>query len=133
MTPQTELDSLPRIGMVATVRNRRGVLSRVRPFDGPEGRLHLVDIEYNDGESPLEESLLWEREPFARLLPPTALPDPASSDPMQTEDLLALIRACRWSGRTPFIDPDGSGPMDRLPVTSPFHGAVQVEDYQLVP
>ncbi|MBU0756321.1 MAG: hypothetical protein KJ645_14360 [Planctomycetes bacterium] len=42
------------------------MLSRVRPFDGPDGRLHLVDIEYNDGESPLEESLLWEREPFAR-------------------------------------------------------------------
>ena len=26
-----------------------------------------------------------------------------------------------------------SGPLDRLPISSPFHGAVQVEDFQLVP
>ena len=65
--------AIPQIGMVATVRNRRGVISCVRPFDGPEGALNLVDIEYNDGNSPLEESLIWEREPFARLLPPSAL------------------------------------------------------------
>ena len=25
------------------------------------------------------------------------------------------------------------GPLDRLPIRSPFHGAVQVEDFQLVP
>jgi hypothetical protein len=41
----------PRIGMVATVRNRRGVVSAAPPFDGPDGHLHLVDVEYNDGES----------------------------------------------------------------------------------
>jgi len=33
----------------------------------------------------------------------------------------------------PFIDPDGSGSLGRLPVASPFHGAVQVDDFQLVP
>ena len=123
----------PRIGMVGTVRNRRGVGSSVRPFDGPEGVLNLVDIEYTDGEQPLEESLVWEREPNAQLLPPSALPDPEATKPMRHDDLLAMVRACRWSARTPFIDPDGSGPMARMPVTSPFHGAVQVEDYQLVP
>ena len=133
MTTTIETSTTPRIGMVATVRNRRGILSCVRPFDGEGGRLHLVDIEYNDGDHPLEESLLWEREPGARLLPPSALPEPDQNDPMQGEDLLALLRACRWTARMPFIDPDGSGPMDRLPVSSPFHGAVQVEDYQLVP
>jgi hypothetical protein len=123
----------PRIGMVATVRNRRGVVSSVRPFDGPEGVLNLVDIEYSDGEQPLEESLVWERESFKQLLSPSALPDVESADPMRYDDLLAMVRSCRWSARTPFVDPDGSGPMARLPVTSPFHGAVQVEDYQLVP
>ena len=132
-TPPEAPSHPPRIGIVATVRNRRGVVSSVRPFDGPDGRLHLVDLEYNDGESPLEESLLWEREPNARLLPPAALPDPGAHDPMQQEDLLALVRASRWSARMPFIDPDGSGPMSRLPVSAPFHGAVQVEDYQLMP
>jgi len=31
------------------------------------------------------------------------------------------------------MDPDDQGPIDRLPVCSPFHGSIQVEDYQLVP
>ena len=125
--------TLPRTGMVATVRNRRGVIGGVRPFDGPQGVLHVVDIDYNDGGSPLQETLLWEREAFARLLPPAALPEPQASTPMSEEDLTALVRACRWSARTPYIDPDADGPLDRLPVSAPFHGAVQVEDFQLVP
>lgn len=133
MSSPTET-TIPRIGQVATVRNRRGIISQVRPSgDAPEGQVHLVDVEYNDGDTPLEESLVWEREPFARLLPPSALPEPGSSDPMPTEDLVALERACRWSARMPFLDPDGSGPLERLPASSPFHGAVQIEDYQLVP
>ena len=120
--------------MLATVRNRRGIISGVHPHPGEDGQvLHLVDVEYNDGATPLEQSLLWEREPYARVLPPGALPDPTSSEPMSHADFDALVRACRWSARMPFIDPDGSGPMDRLPVSSPFHGAVQIEDYQLVP
>lgn len=125
--------AIPRIGMLATVRNRRGVISGVHPYGGQDGQLHLVDVEYNDGATPLEQSLLWEREPYARLLKPGVLPDPSSSEPMSHGDFDALIRACRWTARMPFIDPDGSGPMDRLPVSSPFHGAVQIEDYQLVP
>jgi len=37
----------PRVGMMATVRNRRGLVVSVDPFDAnPEGRLHLVRIEY---------------------------------------------------------------------------------------
>ena len=133
MSEATEQITNPAIGMVATVRNRRGIISSVQPFDGPEGRLHLVEIEYNDGESPLQESLLWERElPHAHLLQPSALPDP-TADPMQYDDLTAMLRACRWAAHMPYIDPDGSGPMERMPVTSPFHGAVQIEDYQLIP
>ena len=118
--------------MVATVRNRRGVISSVRPW-GQDEQLHFVDVEYNDGESPLSESLLWEREPFRRLLEPTALPDPHSGPPMAPIDYAAMARSCRWTARTPYVDPDGSGPLDRLPISSPFHGAVQVEDYQMVP
>ena len=33
---------VPRAGLLATVRNRRGVISAVRPYDGETGRLHLV-------------------------------------------------------------------------------------------
>ena len=38
----------PAIGMLANVRNRRGVVSSVEPFDAHEGRLHLVTVEYTD-------------------------------------------------------------------------------------
>jgi len=34
--------SIPRPGMLAVVRNRRGVVAAVQPFDGTRGRLHLV-------------------------------------------------------------------------------------------
>ena len=119
--------------MFATVRNRRGVTTGVEPFDGPAGRLHLVNVEYKDDQFPRDEKLIWELEPAGRLLEPTALPSVGSSDPMPVDDFDALLRATRWSAATPFLDPDGSGPLEWLPVASPFHGAVQVEDFQLVP
>jgi hypothetical protein len=40
----------PRIGMFATVRNRRGVTIGIEPYDGPNGRLHLVHVEYKDDQ-----------------------------------------------------------------------------------
>ena len=129
----TEASQVPRPGMFATVRNRRGIVSAVEPFDGEEGRLHLVHLEYKDDQLPAEERLLWELEPRKVLLEPTALPDALATDPMPAEDFDALLRAARWTAATPFLDPDGGGPLDRLPISSPFHGAVQVEDFQLVP
>ena len=33
---------------------------------------------------------------------------------MSADDFLALVRACRWSARTPYIDPDGSGPLEKF-------------------
>ena len=39
----------PRPGLLATVRNRRGLVTAVEPFDGgTEGRVHLATIEYLD-------------------------------------------------------------------------------------
>lgn len=125
---------LPRPGMFATVRNRRGVIAAVEPFDGENGRLHLVQLDYKDDQLPPEEQLIWELEsPHAKLLEPNTLPDPARSGPMPAEDFDALLRSARWTSAMPFLDPDGSGPLDRLPIRSPFHGAVEVDDYQLVP
>lgn len=124
---------IPRIGMFAIVRNRRGVIAAVDPFDGDSGRLHMVHLEYKDDQQPVEERLLWELEPRKELLESTALPDTASSHPMPAEDFDALLRAARWSASLSYLDPDREGPLDRLPISSPFHGAVQIEDYQLVP
>lgn len=130
MNPES---AVPRVGMFATVRNRRGVVAAVEPYDGDGGRLHLVYLDYKDDQLPSEERLLWELEPRSRLLPPTALPDAASADPMPADDYDALLRAARWTALSPYLDPDGEGPVERQPISSPFHGAVQVEDYQLVP
>lgn len=123
----------PRPGLFATVRNRRGVIAAVEPYDGPEGRLHLVDIEYKDDQHPAADRLLWELEPCRTLLEPTALPDPHCGAPMPAADFDALLRAARWGAARPYIDPDGEGPLERLPIQSPFHGAVLGEDFQLVP
>ena len=123
----------PRAGMLATVRNRSGVVAAVEPFDGAGGRLHLVDVEYNDGGAPANESLLWELEPGRTLLEPTALPDAGAADAMPADDYDALLRAARWTALAPYLDPGGAGPPRREALASPFHGAVRPEDYQLVP
>ncbi len=52
---------------------------------------------------------------------------------MPPAEFQALVRASRWSALEPFLDPDGVGPLDRLPISAPFHSAIQVDDYQLVP
>lgn len=121
--------------MLAVVRNRRALITAVEPFDaGPRGRFHLASLEYTEADGPLEDRLVWEREPGASLLEPTALPDPVRDAAMPAEQYDAVVRAARWSALTPYVDPDGShGPLDRLPIASPFHGALQVEDFQLVP
>jgi hypothetical protein len=49
---------VPRPGMFAIVRNRRGIVSAVEPFDGAEGRLHLVHLDYKADQLPAEEQLL---------------------------------------------------------------------------
>ena len=124
---------VPRAGMLATVRNRTGVVAAVEPFDGPGGRQHLVHVEYKDSGSPASERLLWELEPHRTLLEPTALPDAARGEAMPAADYDALLRAARWTALSPYLDPGGAGPPRLQALASPFHGAVRPEDYQLVP
>ena len=133
MTALAQRSAVPRAGMLATVRNRQGVVAGVEAFDGERGRLHLVHLEYNDDQAPLQERLLWELEPHCHLLAPNALPDPARGDAMPPEDFDALLRAARWTALSPYLDPDGEGPLPRQPVASPFHGGFCIENYQLVP
>ena len=129
----TAENHIPRPGMLATVRNRRGTVAAVDPFDGEAGRVHLVHIEYQDHGSPTDERLIWELEPNAEVLPPSALPDP-QADPMPATDFDALLRAARWTALSPYLGLDGQGRSEsHEPVASPFHGGVRVEDFQLVP
>lgn len=117
----------PRIGMLATVRNRRAIIASVEPFDGPaEGRLHLVQLDYLDSDGPPQEDLIWERELQAKLLEPVALPRVEAEPPMPAADFEALQRATRWTALAPFLTTGHS-------LTAPLFGAVQVEDFQLLP
>jgi len=40
---------------------------------------------------------IWEREPGAQLLEPTALPDPVRDSPMARDEFDALVNATRWT------------------------------------
>ncbi len=61
--------TLPRKAMMATVRNRRSVVARVKPCDTLEGRLRLVGLQYTDLDGgKAEDSIIWEREVGARLV-----------------------------------------------------------------
>ena len=124
----------PRTGMLAKIRNRRGVISSIEPYDGTvEGRLLLVRVEFIDSDGPPEETILWEREDSRDLLEPNSLPsvhDQARMDPVEFD---ALVRATRWAALRPFLDPRGSGQRSEFGLSSPFFGAVQVDDFQLVP
>jgi hypothetical protein len=120
--------------MVARVRNRRGLIASVEPFDTkPDGRMHLVRVEYTDSEGSSEDTLVWEREHNRRLLEPTAMPRVAEEAPMPPGDFDALVRSTRWGALTPFLGPDGAESSEGSPIVSPAFGAVQVEDFQLVP
>jgi len=132
MPSQSIDNSVPRVGMLAIIRKRRAVIHDVNAFSGDQGVLHLVKVDYRDEHLPESEQLIWELEPARQLLSPLALPQPSSA-PMNGNDFDAIVRSARWSAISPYLDPNESGPLDRMPVSAPFHGAVQVEDYQMVP
>lgn len=121
--------------MLATIRNRRGVLTAVDPFDaGAGGRFHRVRIEFADGDGESDQDVVWELEPNRWLVEPAALPQVRSTVPMSHRQFDAVVRAARWGAVAPFVDPDGQdGAAVASPIVAPFHSAVQVEDFQLVP
>jgi superfamily II DNA or RNA helicase len=81
----------------------------------------------------VEDKLIWEYEPNATLIEPTALPKVADEPPMSAEDFDALQRSARWTALSPFLNPDRANSTLSKPFASPFFGAVQVEDFQLLP
>ncbi len=84
---------VPRIGMFATVRNRRGVIAAVEPYDGESGRLHLVHLEYKDDQLPIEERLLWETESVRVGNLDSALVEIASTEVCQPPEQTGIIGA----------------------------------------
>lgn len=127
--------AVPRVGMLATVRNRRGVISAVEPFAeaGSSKLLHLVTVEFSDADGDAEEVLLWERERSPVVLEPNALPRIDVELPMPMHELLALQRATRWSAITPFLSAHSPDQRSEPVPTAPVYGAVSADDFQLVP
>ena len=129
--------SIPRTGFLATVRNRRGIIGLVSPYQHPtaKGTFHLVRLDYSDFDGPHEDQFIWELEPSAQVIQPRELPHPdLSAKPMPSSHFDALTRGVRWAALQPYLSPDpaASGPFPS-PLAAPLHGAVQAEDYQLVP
>lgn len=127
----TQISNNPRVGMLATVRNRRAIVTAVDPYDSPNGRFHMVNLDYLDTDGLSTDTLLWERELGATLLEPNALPDVSRSQPMISGDFDALQRATRWTALSPFITPGNIEPPQAI--AAPLFGAIQAEDFQLVP
>lgn len=123
----------PRVGMLATLRNRRGIIVAVEDFEGTRERHHLVSVEYTDSDGVPEETVLWEREHGRKLLEPHALPRVAHDVPMPPHEFDAVVRAARWHAFSPFLRPDDPTKRVDRPLAAPFFGAVQVDDFQLVP
>jgi superfamily II DNA or RNA helicase len=128
-------NTIPRVGMLATVRNRRGVISAVEPYEdlGSAKLLHLVTVEFTEYDGEPEETLLWERECQPVVLEPNALPRVIDEAPMQPSDLYALQRASRWSAITPFLSARAPHERSEPVPTAPVYGAVTADDFQLVP
>ncbi len=126
---------LPRVGMLATVRNRRGVISAVEPFAASKTSelLHLVTVEFSDADGDPEETLLWERERQPVVLEPNALPRVDVDAPMRMKEYLALQRATRWTAISPFLSAENPERQAEPVPTAPVYGAVSADDFQLVP
>jgi hypothetical protein len=124
---------VPRPGMLASIRNRRGLIACVEHFDSVEGRLNLARVEYTDADGVPEDTVIWEREHGRDLLEPNALPRVEAEPAMDPREFDAIVRSARWSALTPFLHPDGSSREMEAPGSAPFFGAIQADDFQLVP
>lgn len=119
--------------MLATVRNRRALVTAVEEFAGGDGNVsRLVSVEYMDPQSPSEDEILWEHEHGADLVEPKHLPRVEQDASMPVRDFEAVQRAARWLALSPYVGVDGL-PEAASPIASPLFGSIQVEDYQLVP
>jgi hypothetical protein len=108
--------------MLATLRNRRALVTSVDDFTGDAGEIsRLVGVEYMDNQLPSEDQLLWEYELGAELVEPKRLPSVERDSPMRPLDFEAVQRAARWLALSPYIGADNL-PQDTAPIASPLFG-----------
>ncbi|MCL5998066.1 MAG: DISARM system SNF2-like helicase DrmD [Chloroflexi bacterium] len=127
----TQFTSLPQPGQIATVRQRRYVVTDVTSSalplatlaTGVNGQHHIVSLNCIEDDG-LGESLqvVWEVEPGARVEEKVGLPDLTGFDPPRRFD--AFLNAVRWGAI--------SASDDRT-LQAPFRSGIDIEDYQLDP
>jgi len=121
---------VPEQGQIVTVRQRRYVVTDVRPSglstspldaqSAPQNLLTLNSIE----DDALGEALqvVWELEPGVRINEQVTLPEPTGFDPPERLD--AFLDAVRWGA---------VASADVRALQAPFRSGVEIEDYQLDP
>jgi superfamily II DNA or RNA helicase len=125
--------SVPEVGQAVRVRNRLATVRAVEPYDSrsPQGRLHIVDLEYlDDFRYPESEQLLWEVETTAQPLGKTTLPAVDANRPDSPKALQAFVNAHRWTRLNRLRETDG---IEDEPLLGVWNSAIQVHAYQLEP
>jgi hypothetical protein len=123
---RTEPPNAPQMHGLATVR-------AVEPYDSrsPQGRLHIVDLEYlDDFRYPESEQLLWEVETTAEPLGKTTLPAVDANRPDSPKALQAFVNAYRWTRLNRLRETEG---IEDEPLLGVWNSAIQVHAYQLEP
>lgn len=123
----------PREGMLATVRNRRALITSVADSPAQRGEVsRIVRVEYMDAAAPSDDDVLWDLEPGAEVVEPRRLPKVDVEPPMHPRDFDSVTRSARWMALSPYVGTQGL-PEGASPLAAPLFGSIQVEDYQLVP
>lgn len=129
----TQTIPIPEVGQAVRVRNRLATVRAVEPYDSraPQGRLHIVDVEYlDDFRYPEAEQLLWEVEATAQSLGKTTLPAVDANRPDSPDALQAFVNAHRWTRLNRLSEKDG---IEGEPLLGVWNSAIQVHPYQLEP
>lgn len=128
-----QMTAVPEVGQAVRVRSRLATVRAVEPYDSrsPQGRLHIVDLEYlDDFRYPESEQLLWEVETTAEPLGRTTLPAVDANRPDSPKALQAFVNAHRWTRLNRLREAEG---IEDEPLLGVWNSAIQVHPYQLEP
>ena len=116
--------TIPEQGQLVKLRNKYFLIQDVSQYSGLSGDVsHRVTLESVD-EDDLGETMdvIWELEPNTLIHESISIPQPKKWDHLSRFE--AFIHAIRWST---------SSTIETHQFSSPFHAAIDIEDYQLEP
>jgi superfamily II DNA or RNA helicase len=116
--------TIPEQGQLVMVRNKYFIIQDVHNYSDISGHIsHRITLESVD-EDDMGETMdvIWELEPNTIIREAISLPKPENWDSLCR--FQAFIYAMRWST---------SSSIERHIFSSPFHAAINIEDYQLEP